>query len=88
MRYYSSHKFLFLSQEVMLENKRKGAAFDKCQELPRRNSCLVVEQAGVNVARQICRELNREIEVSGNRILIAHIWLMQINRWEGFEQMF
>lgn len=39
-----------------------------CRERKKKPACLVVvKQAGVNAARQMCRELNRQIELSGHR---------------------
>ena len=38
-----------------------------CRERKKKPACLDGEQAGVNAARQMCRELNRQIELSGYR---------------------
>lgn len=38
-----------------------------CRERKKKPACLDGEQAGVNAARQMCRELNRQIELSGHR---------------------
>ena len=38
-----------------------------CRERRKMPACLKGTQAGVNVARQMCRELNRESELSGYR---------------------
>ena len=38
-----------------------------CRERKKKPACLDGKQAGVNDARQMCRELNRQIELSGYR---------------------
>ena len=38
-----------------------------CRERKKKPACLEGEQAGVNAARQMCREFNLQIELSGHQ---------------------
>ena len=38
-----------------------------CRERKKKPACLDGEQAGVNAARQMCREFNLQIELSGHQ---------------------